>query len=159
MKAWLRGIPNTRNRIVAGAIGGLAGSAAYAVAQHFDLKAFDYDTDDFVLLGSLAPVDDDFVRPLGMVMHFGNGAMLGVAYALIGRDRLPGSPFVKGMTWTMMETFGLYPMALLEHLHPAIRDGQLRSYLTPTGFAQQLVRHIAYGAAVGLVTERFLEES
>ena len=159
MMAWFGGISNKRKRIVAGAIGGLAGSAAYSVAQHFDMKVLDHNTDDFLLLGTLMPVDDDLARPLGAVMHFGNGALLGIAYALIGRDRLPGSPFARGMTWTMMETFGLYPMALLEKLHPAIRDGRLESYLSGKGFAQQLVRHIAYGAVLGPVTDRFLEES
>lgn len=148
--------PTTKEKIVAGAIAGLASSGAYAVMQAIDLKAFGYPTDDFVLLGSLAPIDDDLVRPVGAVMHFGNGALLGVAYALIARDRLPGSPFVKGFTWTMMETFGLYPMAFLENLHPAIRDGRLPSYLSGKGFAQQVLRHIAYGLVLGPVTERAL---
>ena len=148
--------PTTKDKIVAGAVGGLAGSGAYAIMQAFDLKALDYPTDDFILVGSLVPVDDALVRPLGAVMHFGNGALLGIAYALVARDRLPGSPLVKGFTWTMFETFGLYPLALLENLHPAVRDGRLSSYLSGTGFAQQILRHIAFGVVLGPVTERML---
>lgn len=148
--------PTIREKIVAGAVAGLASSGAYALMQAIDLKAFDYPTDDFVLLGSMAPIDDDLVRPVGAVMHFNNGALLGVAYALIARDRLPGSPLVKGFAWTMIETFGLYPMAFLENLHPDIRDGRLPSYLSGKGFTQQILRHVAYGLVLGPVTERML---
>src|SRR5690606_39484138 len=69
MMAWFGEISNKRKRIVAGAIGGLAGSAAYSVAQHFDMKVLDHNTDDFLLLGTLMPVDDDLARPLGAVMQ------------------------------------------------------------------------------------------
>lgn len=148
--------PTLREKIVAGAIAGIAGSGAYALAQQVDMKAFDYPTDDFVLLGSLAPVDDDVGRPLGIAMHFGNGALLGIAYTLIGRNHLPGSPFVKGLTWTMLEMFALYPMAFFENLHPGIQKGLLPSYLTGRAFAQQVVRHVAYGVVLGPVTERVL---
>jgi hypothetical protein len=156
LKSMITRRPSARQKLVAGAIAGLASSAAYAFVQAWDLKMFDYPTDDFVLLGSMAPVDDDLARPLGVVMHLGNGAALGAAYTLIGHERLPGSPLVRGLTWTMGETFALYPLALLEHLHPAVRDGRLPSYLTGTAFIQQLLRHVAYGIVLGPMTERLL---
>ena len=148
--------PTTKEKIVAGAVAGMAASGAYALAQTVDLELFDYPTDDFVLLGRMVTNDESLMRPVGAVMHFTNGALLGVAYALIARDRLPGSPLVKGFSWTMMETFGLYPMAFLENLHPAVREGRLPSYLSGKGFAQQIVRHVAYGLVLGPVTERML---
>lgn len=152
----IRKKPTIRRRIVAGAVAGIASAAAYALEQTWDMKALDYPTDDFVLLGSMAPVDEKLIRPLGLMMHFGNGAALGIAYGLIGRDRLPGPPLVRGLTWTMMETFALYPLAFLENLHPGIREGRLPSYLTGTAFLQQLLRHVAYGAVLGPATERML---
>lgn len=148
--------PTTKEKILAGAVAGIASSGAYALAQTVDLELFDYPTDDFVLLGRMVTDDESLIRPIGAAMHFTNGALLGVAYALIARDRLPGSPLVKGFSWTMMETFGLYPMAFLENLHPAVREGRLPSYLTGKGFAQQIVRHVAYGVVLGSVTERML---
>ena len=148
--------PTTKEKIVAGAVAGMAASGAYALAQTADLELFDYPTDDFVLLGRMVTNDESLIRPVGAAMHFTNGALLGVAYALIARDRLPGSPLVKGFSWTMMETFGLYPMAFLENLHPAVREGRLPSYLSGKGFAQQIVRHVAYGLVLGPVTERML---
>jgi xanthosine utilization system XapX-like protein len=96
------------------------------------------------------------MRPLGMVMHFGNGAALGVVYALIAHGRLPGPPIVRGLTFTTVETVGLYPLALLEGFHPGIKEGHLRSYLSKTAFAQQVLRHIAYGIVLGPLTERLL---
>jgi hypothetical protein len=148
--------PSTKDKIVAGAIGGIASAGAYVAVQAVDIKAFDYPTDDFILLGRMVTDDESLMRPIGAAMHFGNGALLGIAYALIARDRLPGSPFVKGFTWTMMETFALYSTALLENLHPAIREGRLPSYLTGKGFTQQLIRHVGYGVVLGKATERVL---
>lgn len=148
--------PTVREKIVAGAIAGMASAGAYAAVQAVDLKAFDYPTDDFILLGRMVTDDESLMRPLGVAMHFGNGALLGIAYALVARDRLPGSPFVKGFTWTMIETFGLYPAVLLENLHPGIREGRLPSYFTGKGAPQQLIRHIGYGLVLGPVTERVL---
>ncbi len=148
--------PTTKEKILAGAVAGIASSGAYALTQAVDLELFDYPTDDFVLLGRMVTDNEGLIRPIGAAMHFTNGALLGVAYALIARDRLPGSPLVKGFSWTMMETFGLYPMVFLENLHPAVREGRLPSYLSGKGFAQQIVRHVAYGLVLGTVTERML---
>lgn len=148
--------PTTKEKIVAGAVAGIASSGAYALMQAVDIPAFDYPTDDFVLLGRMVTDDESVMRPLGAAMHFGNGALLGIAYTLIARDRLPGPPLVKGFTWTMIETFGLYPMAFLENLHPGIREGRLPSYLSGKGFTQQLLRHVAYGLVLGPVAERVI---
>jgi hypothetical protein len=148
--------PGTFRKLLAGAIGGVAASGAYALVQRWDMRAFNYPTDDFVLLGRMFTDDDEMIRRVGVPMHFVNGALLGSAYALVARDRLPGSPLSKGLTWTMIETFGLYPMAFLEDFHPGIRERRLPSYLTGKGFAQQLVRHVAYGLVLGPVTERVL---
>lgn len=148
--------PTMKEKIVAGAIAGAAASGAYAAAQAVDLRLLDYPTDDFVLLGRMVTEDERLMRPVGAVMHFSNGALLGIAYALVARDRLPGSPLVKGFSWTMMETFGLYPLAFLENLHPGVREGRLPSYLSGKGFAQQIIRHVAYGLVLGPVTERLL---
>jgi hypothetical protein len=156
MKLSRRRQPKVRRRILAGSIAGLAAAAAYAVEQKADLDAFDYNTDDFVLLGSMVPVDEELIRPLGMVMHFGNGAALGAVYALVAHDRLPGPPLARGLTFTMLETVGLYPMALLEGFHPGISEGRLPSYLTGQAFAQQVLRHFAYGVVLGPLTERLL---
>jgi hypothetical protein len=149
--------PTIRQKILAGAIAGIAASAAYALEQNWDLTAFDYNTDDFILLGRMATDDEERIRRAGVVMHFANGAALGAAYALIARDRFPGSPLVRGFSFTMLETFGLYPMALLENLHPGVREGRLQSYLTGKGFSQQLLRHVAYGLVLGPATEVLLE--
>lgn len=156
MKLFPSRAPTTRDKLVAGAVAGLASSGAYALMQKVDMEAFDYPTDDFILLGRMVTQDESLMRPIGAVMHFGNGALLGAAYALVGRDRLPGSPFTRGFTWTMLETFGLYPMAFLENLHPGLREGRLPSYLSGKGFTQQVLRHIAYGAVLGPATERVL---
>jgi hypothetical protein len=108
------------------------------------------------LLGRLVTSDDDLIRPIGLAMHLLNGALLGAVYGLVAHDRLPGPPLSRGLLFTMAETVGLYPLAALENLHPGIREGRLEPYTTPVAFAQQVVRHVAYGAALGPVTDRLL---
>lgn len=148
--------PTTRDRLVAGAAGGLVGALAYVIVQQIDLKAFDHNTDDVVLLGRIVTDNDDLIRPVGMAMHLFNGASLGALYGLVVHDRLPGPPLAQGLTFAMLETVALYPLSALEDFHPGVREGRLERYTTPIAFLQQVIRHIGYGAALGPVTKRLL---
>lgn len=146
-----------RRRLLAGAGGGIAGAAAYAAVLKIDLKVFGHQTDDLVLIGRLITGNDERIRPIGLGIHLINGAALGVLYSLVAEEHMPGSPVGKGLTFALLETFTLYPIAILQQIHPGFREGRLESYLTPVAFAQQIVRHIAYGAALGPVTDMVLK--
>lgn len=143
-------------RIITGSIAGVSAGIAYAIEQEIDLRVFGHNTDDFTLLGRMITSDGHLIRPLGLAMHLGNGAAVGAAYALVVHDRLPGPPIARSLAFLMVETVALYPLAVFEQYHPAIREGRLDSYLTPTGFAQQVLRHVAFGAVLGPLTARLL---
>jgi len=141
-------------RIAAGAIAGVFGAGAYMLEQAIDLRLCHHHTDDRLLLGRLITGDNDDAKTIGLAMHLMNGAVAGIAYTFLAEPLLPGPPLVKGLTFSLAETIALYPLAVTERHHPAIRDGTLASYLTPVGFAQQVMRHIAFGAVLGPVAAR-----
>jgi len=140
--------------IVAGAVAGLAGGVAYLVAMEADLAVTGNDADDLQLLGGLVVKDRAGARRLGLAVHLGNSALLGIVYAAVGRKLLPGPGWARGVTFASIENAALYPLTLLEDLHPAIRDGRIARYWTSTSFAQGVVRHVAYGAVMGGVLDR-----
>ena len=68
--------------------------------------------------------------------------------------RLPGPPWLRGVLFTMIENALLWgAIPLFDRFHPSIRAGQLPKMNRPIPFLQQVLRHIAYGAALGIVYE------
>lgn len=149
-------MPSLSRRLRAGVIAGVFAAGAYAVEQEFDLRAFKYNTDDLLLLGRFVTNDNDLARPIGLVMHLANGAAAGTTYALVGERILPGPPLVRGLTFSLIETVGLFPVAMLQDKHPAIQDGSIDPYWNLPGFTQQVFRHMAFGLVLGPLTARLL---
>lgn len=135
-------------------IAGIAAGSAYLLAQAFDLNVTKNRLDDRVLIGRLVPVPRRRAIVIGTVMHLVNSVLFSAVFRLALRDRLAGPMWWRGLQAAIVETVALYPMALLEDFHPAIRDGQLDSYQTATAFLQQVWRHVAFGAVLGLLTPR-----
>lgn len=132
-----------------GAVSGLAGGAAFAVTQEVDLRLFRYPSDDYLLLGGLSGRRRPTARRIGMVVHAVNSAAVGAVYGLSAANvsRLPGP--VKGVVFAMIENAILYPAFLIEDQHPLIKSGDLPSYRTWVAFTQEVLRHLAFGAATG----------
>ena len=137
------------NDIVTIVRNGLLAGTAYLAAQAIDRKVTGNRLDDTVLLGALAPAPDSLVRPAGVAMHLGNSIVASAAYELVARERLAGTGWWRGTVFIMIENLALYPLALLERHHPAIRDGRLDSYRSRTAFGQQTWRHLAFGVTLG----------
>lgn len=133
----------------AGVIAGLMAGVAYLAEMAIDLRAARYNTDDVHLLGRMATADKRWVRPIGVGMHLGNSAIFGVAYALLAHDRLPGPPWLRGVTVANVENAALFSLARFEQHHPGIRNGDLDSYRSMTAFTQNIARHVVFGAVLG----------
>ncbi len=144
------------DRVIAGALAGALAAIAYAIEQEIDLRAFHHYADDLTLVGRLLTAEDKLIRPIGLGVHLFNGVAVGLSYALIAHDRLPGPPIVRGITYAMAENTLLYPLALLQERHPAIREGKLARYWNRTAFAQETLRHVAFGVVLGPLTQRLL---
>lgn len=138
----------------AAAIAGLAGGAAFVAVLEADLRLTGRNVDDLLFLGRPLARDPSRARRLGLAIHAANSVLLGVLYARLAHDRLPGPPWWRGVVFANVENALLYPLTAFEDRHPAIRDGQLDRYFSWPAFAQSTPRHVAYGAVVGLLYAR-----
>jgi hypothetical protein len=140
----------------AAATAGVISVVAYTATMELDRRLTGSRVDDLVLLGRPAVPDrPDLARPVGAAIHLGNGVAIGLAYAALAHDRLPGPPWLRGVTALMIENTALYPlMRVLDGVHPAVRDGQLDPYWTWPAFAESVPPHVVYGALVGPLYER-----
>ena len=131
------------------ALAGALGAAAYLGEMAIDLRLIDCPTKDLMLLGRPFSASRRVWPLLGTAIHFFNGVALAQVYGAVG-GRLPGPPWLRGTVFTQIENslfWGLVP--LLDRYHPAIRSGELPKMNRPIPFAQQVLRHIAYGAVLG----------
>jgi hypothetical protein len=73
-------------------------------------------------------------------------------YARFVYARLPLPPLLKGIVFLNIENAVLYPLGpVVDRVHSGIKSGQLPSMFTMKTFLGQVVRHIAFGAVVGLL--------
>jgi hypothetical protein len=132
---------------------GLLGAAAYLVAQSVDLAVFRNGSNDLKLLGMAVTRRAPFWQLLGLAAHFSFGAFLALIYAKTVGRWLPFAPWLSGVVFAQVENavLGVLLLPLVDRLHPAIRRGVLPPYLAPVPLAQQVLRHLAYGAVLGVV--------
>jgi hypothetical protein len=120
--------------------------------QAIDLRLTGHRADDRLLVGRLAPVAPARAVQAGTVVHLVNSIAFAAVFRLLVRDMLRGPMWLRGATFALVETLVLYPLALFEDFHPAIRDGSMDSYQSPTAFAQSVSRHLALGVVLGALT-------
>jgi len=137
-----------------GAVAGVVAGVVYLAEMAVDLKVARHNTDDLYLLGRTVTSDQRHVRWYGLGFHLVNSAIFGMAYARIAHDRLPGPPWLRGVAVANVENVLLYPLAAFEQRHPGIRTGELASYRNKTAFLQNVGRHIAFGAVLGVMYSR-----
>lgn len=142
------------HRMVGIAVAGVVSGAAYLAAQAVDIAITDHDTDDRLLVGALAPVDQAHARSVGTALHLFNAVIFSAAFRLVGRDLLGGPMWLRGLLFAVIETLAVYPLAILERHHPAVRDGRLPSFRTPVAFGQQVWRHVVLGVVLGVLTPK-----
>ena len=103
--------------------GGVAGAVATVVMtleQPLDKRLFDSEYDDIEILGKLVTRGEHW-RPIGVVLHVQNGAILGVAYARL-KPSLPRSAVLRGLLVGLVEHIATWPMTgLVDRYHPARR--------------------------------------
>lgn len=135
----------------AGVVG--AGAACvYLGVMYLDMAATGSPSDDLLMVGRVLTANRTGARLLGLVAHMGFGTAMGLAYGAFGRRTLPGPNWARGVLMLLAENALLWPLALLvDRYHPAMRSGELPRLNAPVPFAQQIARHVAFGAALGLL--------
>jgi hypothetical protein len=136
------------------AVSGLVAGAAFAAVLEVDLRLTGRNVDDLKILGQPFVADPTKARAVGGAIHAVNSLALAGLYATLER-RIPGPGWLKGVVFANLENVILYPITRFEDLHPAIRTGQVDRYYNWPAFWQSVPRHIAYGAVLGVLYDRF----
>ena len=133
----------------AAAAGALA-SVAYAAEMYADIAATGYRFDDVQLVESAIRGRTARVPLLGMAVHLANGAGLGMLYSAFVRPHLHGPGWARGIIFGLGFLAAVWPTTpLVDRSHPLIRRGELPKLAAPTPFAQNLARHLVFGAVLG----------
>ena len=139
-------------RVARAALAGVVGALAYLAEQELDRRVANPRSDDLVLLGGMVTANPSAWRPLGLGMHLTAGAVFGIAFEAIVAPLLRGPYWLRGAVMGQVENALLWPLIpIVDRVHPAIRRGTLAPLNRPVYFAQAVLRHVALGAALGLV--------
>jgi hypothetical protein len=134
--------------------GGVAGAVATVVMtleEPLDQRLFNSEYDDIKILGKLVTRGDRW-RPIGLVLHVQNGALLGAAYARL-KPSLPGPAALRGLLAGLVEHVATWPLTVLfDRYHPA-RDELPKLAANPRAFGQATIRHAVFGVVLGLVED------
>jgi hypothetical protein len=141
-----------RAKTTRGAVAGTVAAAVWLAQQPLDKPIFGVDYDDSELLGKI------FTRGrawpvVGAVLHLGNGALLGAAYANVA-SRLPLPSWSRGPVVALGEHLATWPLTLVvDRVHPA-RDEMPRLAASARAFAQATWRHLVFGVVLGELERR-----
>ena len=88
---------------------------------------------------------------LAWLIHFLNGVALAEIYAALLKRFLPGPDWLKGTIFGEIFIIAAWPLTpLADKYHPLIQNGELPKLANGTSFLQNVVRHLAFGLALGL---------
>jgi len=140
--------------------GGVAGAIATVVMtleEPLDTRLFDSRYDDLAILGKLVTRGNAW-RPIGLVLHVQNGALLGAAYARL-KPSLPGPPVLRGLLLGLVEHVATWPLtALFDRYHPA-REELPKLAGNRRAFGQATIRHAVFGIVLGVVEDALNDRS
>ena len=136
------------------AAAGVVAALAYLGEQELDRRLLNPRSDDLLLLGGMITGNRRLRRPLGLAMHLAAGAAFGIAFDRLGATLLPGPIWARAVAMAQLENAALWPLvAVLDRVHPAVRDGTLAPLNRAVYFVQAALRHLALGAALGVLLD------
>lgn len=137
-------------------VAGVIGTLLYDAGAVVDSRLAGRKIDTRRPLRAAFSENPDVETAVEWVAHFGAGIGLASFYARYLYGRLPGRPLTQGLTFGALEAATLTwggALRLLNRLSPEIRLPPAYAGLTQGSVApwQSFVRHLAFGAAVGLI--------
>jgi hypothetical protein len=131
-------------------VAGLAAGTAYLAAMWADNKLSSQRFDDLKLVGQVFTTRAPAWVIQGLLVHYGFSVAIALLYASWGARRMPGPPWLKGVLFMQLENAILYPgAALVMPIHAGVKSGQVPSMFERKVIQGQLLRHLAFGLALG----------
>jgi hypothetical protein len=143
-----KGEPDTARAVAAG----LAAGGAFLAAVWADSKWSSHPFNDLKLVGQMLTTRSPLWQIQGLMSHFGFSAIMGAIYAHVAYSKLPGPGVLRGLLFLQIENSLLYPVApIIDKIHAGMRRGQLPPLLNWKTFWGQMLRHVAFGAVLGML--------
>ena len=131
-------------------VAGLAAGTAYLAAMWADNRLSSQRFDDMKLVGQVFTTRAPAWVIQGLLVHYGFSVVIALLYASWGARRMPGPPWLKGVLFMQLENAILYPgAALVMPIHVGVKRGHLPSMFERKVIQGQLLRHLAFGLALG----------
>lgn len=110
--------------------------------------------DDLILWGGFLSRVPFRQRLLGAIAHYGVGSALAAVYQML-QPALPGGPgWLRGALFAQIESAVLFlTLVPMNAIHPAVRRGEIPPMWGLRYFWLEVVRHLAYGIALGLLVD------
>lgn len=130
----------------------IAAGTSYLAAMWLDNTLSSHKFNDIKLVGQIFTTKWPWWLVQGLAGHYSFSMIVALFYAKFVYPRVPGPDVLRGILFLNAENLAFYPGGLLvDRLHAGIRSGQLPPLLNEKTFMGQVVRHIAYGAVLGLL--------
>lgn len=134
---------------------GLAAGSAFLGAMWLDNKLSSWKFNDLKLVGQVFTTRSPIWQVQGVAGHFGFSVVMAFLYARYVYPRLSGPGWLRGVIFLQIENAILYPATVAaDKVHAGIKSGQVPPMINMKTFKGQIVRHIAFGATLGLLLGR-----
>lgn len=134
-------------------VAGVLGTIAFDVVMYTDIAATGLPLDISKVLGSMLVGESGAVDLAGHAFHFVNGIGLaflyGYVFLRISRRIMRGHIWLHGVTFAVMVTVGPVWLVML----PALGAGIAGLGISPLVPVMTMVRHIAFGAVLGILVK------
>jgi hypothetical protein len=144
----------SRSRFFAAIVAGVVGTAAFNAVMYFDIAATGVQLDLTRVLGSFVVGRDGPVDAVGYIFHFANGIGLALFYVFVflpvSKRVTKRTAWYYGIIYAVMVAVG--PIFL--GLFPALGAGIAGIGISPLVAPMTIVRHIVFGAVLGIMVRR-----
>ena len=144
----------SRSRFFAAIAAGVVGTVAFNTVMYIDVTITGIPLDLTRVLGSLVVGRDGPVDAAGNIFHFANGIGLALLYAFVflpvSKRVTKRNAWFYGIIYAVMVAVG----PIFFGLFPALGAGIAGIGISPLVAPMTIVRHIAYGAVLGIMVRR-----
>ena len=134
---------------------GLLGTVAFDLVMYVDSAITGLPLEIPNVLGSLVLGESSFAEPIGRLIHFGNGIGLALIFGFVALPisrRIAKLPTIAyGIIFAVVELI----IAVWFGMLPALGAGIAGSNIGPEVAIVTLLRHVAFGAVIGILVGRW----